>query len=127
MKGLTTWWRRFAADQLVLAQLGRSIDRMERVGLLARLAMSITSDAHVYSVWKLNKTLKQAEQFTQNAEGDLPEEVQDLYQKLTDRYLTLMDAIPQQFAAKLLAELERAPMVESDENMVSKLYTRLGL
>jgi hypothetical protein len=100
---------------------------MERVSLLSRLATSITSEAYIYSVWKLSKTLNQAEQFKQNAEGDLPEEVENLYQKLTDRYLALIDAIPQQFAAKLLAELERAPVAEGDEGLISRLYTRLGL
>jgi hypothetical protein len=115
-------WRDYSlVKQLEQTRLAGPFNRMECMTLLSRLAMNIGSDAHVYAVRKLVATLEQAEQIKQGYEGDLVEEVEVLYQRLTDRYLALMDAIPQQFVVRLLAEVEQSPTAPGVDSLVSKL------
>jgi hypothetical protein len=126
MNDMLAWRKSLPAGQLERTRLARPINRMGGLTLLARLAMNITSEAHGYAVHKLVKTVEQAEQLKQDYDGDLPVDVETVYQSLTDRYLALMEAIPHQFAVRLLAELEQDPIAQSDDSLVSKLYRLLG-
>lgn len=107
------------------ATLARPIKRMGNLTTLSQLAMNITSDAHTYSVRQVVKTMERAEQLKQAYDGDLPPEVEATFQHLTDRYLSLMEAIPQQFAVRLLAELERTAGTRRGEGVVSRLRALL--
>jgi hypothetical protein len=125
MDKLVTWREHLPVKQLEQSRLAGPFNRMECATLLARLAMNIGSDAHMYAVRKLVATLEQAEQIKQGYEGDLVEEVEALYQRLTDRYLILMDAIPQQFVARLITELEHTATASGVDSLVSKVRTWL--
>jgi hypothetical protein len=121
MNEMLAWRKDLPARQLERTKLARPINRMGGLTLLSRLAINITSEAHTYAVRSLVKTTEQAERLRQSYEGDLPAEVEAIYQSLTDRYLALMEAIPHQFAVKLLAEMERDPVVQSDGGLLSRL------
>lgn len=126
MDELVAWLDRLLVKQLGQTQLAGPLNRMECVTLLARLAMNIGSDAHVYSVRKLVKTMEQAEQLKQSHEGDLPPDVEALYHRLTEKYMVLVETISQQFAIKLLAEVERVPTAPGDGSLMAKVRAWLG-
>lgn len=126
MNELLEWLKDLPIGQLERTRVASPVSRMGRLNLLSRLTMNIISEAHTYSVRQVVKTTEQAERFKQEYEGDLPTEVEAAYQSLTDKYLTLMEAIPHQFALRLLQELERAPATRTDDGPVSRLRAFFG-
>ena len=126
MNKLLTWRGDSPMRELEQRWLAAPLSRMECVTLLARLAMNTGSEAHVYSVRKLAETMEKAEQIRQEHREDMPNEVEDLYQRLTDNYLALMEAIPQVFSVRLLAELEQAQGAPGDVSLASKVRAWLG-
>jgi hypothetical protein len=120
-----TWRKHFPAKQLEQARLAGPLNRMECMTLLSQLAMNIGSDAHMYAVQKLVATMEKAEELKQNYGGELPSKVDALYLELTEKYLALMEAIPQQFTIKLLEELEQPPATLG-ESLISKVHAWLN-
>ena len=126
MNELTTWQEHLPETSVPQKQISKPLGRMESIALLSKLAIAMGSEAHLYSVRKSVLTMEQAEQLKRRYENDLPPEVGELYRSLTDRYLAFVDAIPQQFFVKLLAELQRVPADRDSETLLSKVRAWLG-
>lgn len=107
-------------------QVSRPLNRMEYIAFVSRTAMTLASDTHVYTVLKLLTTVQQAELLRQSCEP-LTSEVKAAYERLTQQFMDLMEAIPQEVAANLMAELAKIPSDLRDDDLLAKLRGWLGL
>ena len=108
-------------------KLSGSINRMGYINTLSQMAMQIVSDTHKNSIRNLVTTIADAEQLKQMYGGQMPPEVENVYEWLTNNYLQLMESIMRQYSTRLMTEVELASAKSGDESFLMWVRVWLGL
>jgi hypothetical protein len=108
-------------------KLSGSINRMEYINTVSQMAMQIVSDTHKNSIRNLVTTIADAEQLKQMYGGQVPPEVEKMYEWLTNNYLQLMESIMRQYSTRLMTEVELASAKSGDESFLMWVRVWLGL